>query len=442
MAKGRRFTSTWPSSQAPPRSCYQSCCCACALANCVIFAVLLATPSFWVGFAYYRDWIGHQAGGVDFHLGAASSNGTAWHAGKKVILRHAAVVERLRALPADLEAQAGVRHLPALAENDINPAGYEGLSSWPQIALGAAPAQHTVMREFINARVSAKAPASLWNAEQLRRSAATFLGGLERLDVQSAACAWVDVELWRIVLGVHLPLENATRLCDSYMLNFLLHYAVAPDWTRRLPSDPFGFGGVKAMQMEYIASFRASSAVQAYAHGDAAKAALAAHAAHDAIAVAGGLSVPGLISKTIWLLHNGSGLASKGLASPLVLGVTSHQELRRAGRLRALVLELARLLPEVTHVPVEYHGEPTLLSVEAALVDPAVWGEGAREIRLYRKGVSHDVRTGPYGTAWAHQVIVLGCLFARLFACLFACLLFACLLACFCLPLDCLSAAF
>ncbi len=365
-----------------------------------VVSLVAVRDSAVAGMVYYIDLFGHLTGGVDYHLKQDTNNsGTTRHAGKLVHLTYAAVEARLRTLPADIEAHGAISHLPALAENDINPAGYVGLSEWPQIALGAAPQVHTVMREFINSRVSSKAPSKIWSAQQLRDSASAFLASRDRINVASHACQWVDVELWRIILGLEVPLENATNLCDTYMMDFLLRYAVLPDWTRRIPGDPFGFATVRERQLQYVEHFKGSPVVQALSKGDSAKAALMAHVAHDAIALAGGLSVPGLIAKTLHVLHNGSGLSLK---APVVLGVTPQAKLERPDTLRALVLEVARLRPEVTHVAIDYGGEPTLLSLEAALVDPAVWGPDARQLRLDR-AVSHDVRTGPYGTAWAHQ---------------------------------------
>ena len=163
------------------RACARGATC-CLLSSFASFALLLAVPASRHGLTYYRDWLGHTVSGVRFHLDRdVGSTGIAWHADKTVLLTYAGVVERLKAMPAELEAQAGVTHLPALAENDFNPAGYAGVSGWSQVALGAAPHAHKVMREFINSRVSAKAPSSLWNVRLLRQSAAAFLAGHDRL---------------------------------------------------------------------------------------------------------------------------------------------------------------------------------------------------------------------------------------------------------------------
>jgi len=401
---------------------------ACLRACLLSFLLSLGLACYWGlagGLVYYYDFIKHQVQGVDFHLHRDPA-GTGWsrHADKKVLLRHDDVASRLRSLPDDLAADgdgARVRHLPALAENDINPAGYAGLSTWPQIALGAAPRPHRVMREFMNARVSAAAPASLWNAGQLRRSATAFLATQDRLDLakkgRGSPCEWVDMELWRIVLDVDQPHAEATKLCGRYMMAFLTRYAIAPGWTARLPGDPLDYAGTKAAQRAYVDRFRASKAIAAAAGGNATARDLMAHVAHDAIALAGGLSSPGLIAKTLQALQNSSALAAKGVRVPAPLLLGDHSApaaLRDARTRRALVLEVARLLPEVTHVPVAYADEgPVLLSLEGALVDPATWGADAREVRLDRlarfaaargggAGADDAYKRSPYGMAWAH----------------------------------------
>ena len=390
--------------------CCTRCCTGCIVLCLLGAAALVAYPASRKGLIYYKDLFGHLGGGVAFHLKRDMGGfGVVQHADKQVYLRFATVAERLKAMPDEMEADAGVRHLQALAENDVNSAGYEGISSWPHIALGAGKREHRVMREFLNARVSHKSPASLWSAKQLRRSAEAFIAGRDRLEsVESAACAWVDIELWRIILGIEMPLENATELCDTYMMDFLIRYAIAPDWVRQLPGDPLGFAGVRAMQRGYLDHFRSSEVVREYAKGDAAKIDQVAHVVHDTIALAGGLSVPGIISNVVWVMHNGSGVSERGLVPPVELLPSVHGEeavgrLAEPATLRRLVLEVVRLLPKVTFVPMEYPGRgPTLLSLEAALVDGAVWGEAPHAIRLDRD-VDADVRTGPYGTAWAHQ---------------------------------------
>ena len=394
-----------------PYGCCARCCTGCVVLTLLGAAALVAYPVSRKGLVYYKDLFGHIGGGVKFHLERdVGGLGVVPHADKQVYLRYATVAERLKALPEELEADAGVRHLAALAENDINSAGYEGISSWPHIALGAGTREHRVMREFLNARVSHRSPASLWSAKQLRKSAEAFIAGRDRMEsVESAACAWVDIELWRIILGIEMPLENATELCGTYMMDFLVRYAIAPDWARHLPGDPLGFEGVRAMQRGYLDHFRSSEVVRAYAEGDADKVDQVAHVVHDTIALAGGLSVPGIIANVVWVVHNGSGVSERGLVPPaellpLLHGADAVARLTEPSTLRRLVLEVARLLPKVTFVPMDYpeRGGPTLLSLEAALVDGAVWGDAPHAIRLDRD-VDVDVRTGPYGTAWAHQ---------------------------------------
>lgn len=182
---------------------------------------------------YYEDWVKHQAGGVQYHLTKdTDGDGVVTHARKDVYLRYEVVERRLRELPQQLDTEGGpVHHLPALAENDINPAVYEGLSEWPSIALGTSPKPHRLLRGFLNTRVSKMAPSSLWSADALRDSASAFLTQTpDELPLLTAACAWVDVELWRIILDLKITREYATRYCTQYQMAFLLHAAILPKW--------------------------------------------------------------------------------------------------------------------------------------------------------------------------------------------------------------------
>lgn len=63
--------------------------------------------------------------------------------------------------------------------------------------------------------------------------------------------------------------------------------------------------------------------------------------------MAGGLSVPHLISRVLWLLYNGTGVtkALNGQAPPLLIG--DRRVLDEPSLLRKFVLETARLFPEV-----------------------------------------------------------------------------------------------
>jgi hypothetical protein len=196
-------------------------------------ALSLVLASFSRGLLYYYDTIRHMGSGVRYHVDQdTDGDGVVMHADKQVWLNFDVVESRLKAMPKDLSnAASGVSHLPALAEHDVNPSGYAGISSWPLNGLGTAAAEHKVMREFLNARVSRKAPASLWSADALRSSAKAFLKEKDTLEVSSAACTWVDMELWRILLGVEMPPAEASALCDEYMMNFLLHYYILPKWT-------------------------------------------------------------------------------------------------------------------------------------------------------------------------------------------------------------------
>jgi hypothetical protein len=159
---------------------------------------------------------------------------------------------------------------------------------------------------------------------------------------------------------------------------------------------------VRERQAVYLRTMRESRVLREFARGNETVAGLVVHGSHDALAVAGGLSVPGFISDVLWVLHNGTGLAESGLVPPIVLGGPSHARLASPGTLRRLVLELTRLQPKVTFVPMAYGEQRVLLSLEAALVDKQTWGDQPNQIRLDRR-VDTDVRTGPYGTAWAHQ---------------------------------------
>ena len=110
---------------------------------------------------------------------------------------------------------------------------------------------------------------------------------------------------------------------------------------RALPGDPAGFGAMRRTQREYIDRFLESEPLQQAAGRDPGRARLLAHCTHDAIAVAGGLSAPRLISRVLWLAHNGTGAAAKlGADPPLLLG---DRRLGEPKRLRKLVLETARL---------------------------------------------------------------------------------------------------
>ena len=63
---------------------------------------------------------------------------------------------------------------------------------------------------------------------------------------------------------------------------------------------------VHPLQAQLLERIRSSPTVLAAAAGNASKAALLAHAAHDATALAGALSAPNIISRALWLLYNSS----------------------------------------------------------------------------------------------------------------------------------------
>lgn len=152
------------------------------------------------------------------------------------------------------------------------------------------------------------------------------------------------------MLGLEFSRADARAFCSDFQPSLLIH-TLLPDWTKRLPADPLGFGAMRqqqahtsggsggggrerrgaegqrtgaqgtegngegphatgrqrrpltsgsgASQAALLRRILASPTVVDAAAGNDTKAALIAHAAMDATALAGGLSVPMLISKAL-----------------------------------------------------------------------------------------------------------------------------------------------
>lgn len=379
----------------PSRGCFAR-----SLLALIALLAAVAVPilrSRWCN--YWIDFVLHAAergagNGAAYHLRQAAptaADGDVVHAGRAVYLTFAEVSARLRAYPA--QAATGiVRHPNMLAEVELSPALWEGLSAIDGVALASTPEQRKVWRPYLNKHVGREANPSRYTPGALRESAEAFLDATAtQISLPTAPCAWLATVHWRVMLDLDLSREEAFGFCEAYQ-PALLRNALLPDWTKRLPLDVFGFAALRSQQAHMLERIRSSPTVHAAAAGNASKAALIAHAAHDASALS--RAAPSLISKALWLLHNSSDVP---LTPPLFMG---DPQLSDPKVLRAFVLEVARLFPEVTHVPLDRaDGRRELLSIEAAMRDAAVWGANADSFDLSR---STDIRTGPYGVLWAH----------------------------------------
>lgn len=156
--------------------CLDKGCAALAIAVIAIAAAVLSD-------AYWKDTILHGIYGPAYHLRQA----VPVHGNRTVFLRYEEVAARVAAIPAEAES-GDVVHPPMLAQLELSPLAFAGLSEIPSISIATTPAQHAALRPFIASRLSAQR--KFWAAEDLLASAAAFIQASgPTLDVGLASCA-------------------------------------------------------------------------------------------------------------------------------------------------------------------------------------------------------------------------------------------------------------
>lgn len=109
--------------------------------------------------------------------------------------------------------------------------------------------------------MSETARGTLWDAADLRARAEAWLRATgDSFGAFDAACAFVDVELWRIMLDTDVSRDEAVTFCKFQ--GDLLPQLVLPDFTKALPADPLGFGAFKRVQLAYVDRMKASAPIQ------------------------------------------------------------------------------------------------------------------------------------------------------------------------------------
>jgi len=344
----------------------------------------------------YNKKVPPYDGSVIHNAPGIASLETVTHADRTVYKRYKTVVARLKALPNEFEQGLGI-HPSMLGELELEPLAFSGLSEFPTISISSTPPQHAKLTA-VRARVNHDAKGKFWDPTELRNSAEKFLvesGDL--IDLASVACMWVNTELWKAFASITVSRAEASEFCAVHQPNLLIQMLM-PAWTKS--TSLFGFEEFKTRQKKYFQRILTSK-ILASETEDPERAKMVAQGMLDAIGVAGGLSAPALITKTIAALYNGTTLHPY-YQMPILLHDT---RLEQREVLRALVLEVARLFPEVSHVPIDRSdGSKELLCLSCALRDPSVWGEDADAFNLDR---DLDL-SGPYGLIWAHPANVGG----------------------------------
>ena len=375
--------------------------------------------------------------GVQFHVARAggwaavhAGGGTAQHAGRTVHLGFESVARKLEALPAELAAGTA-RHPHSHGVVELARAPWNNLSATNTSSLALPPPQQAAVRAFLSERFGA-ASSPRWTAQAMRLDASEFLsaGSGFRLHVKSSACIFAQQWLWRVGLDIELSRSDANEWCENYLQPLVLH-ALMPGFASRL----WRLSVARQVQRKRMRQMRNCSVIVAAAGatlGDEANRTaeqwrqleLLSLGMHDALALMGGAAVPDLIVKTIWALKNGTAAPPLGLAPPLLadderIGPADTEEELDAAEdlLRLCVLEMLRMFPEVSHVPIDRDGGDggdsegasfELLSLEAAMRDPQKWGDTANAFDVGRASSDELARElarlyapyEPYAMSW------------------------------------------
>lgn len=327
-------------------------------------------------FGYWKDTLLHwmeryrYGTGAGYHL---RQEKPVQHAGRNVALTYEDVASGLNELPTDI-ILGKVKKPNNLAEFELSELPWTNdTSSIEGIMLASDVEVHATYRATLNNALAR----GDWG--DLRQSARDYLDERDELRVLVDVCGWVLKENWRILLGLEITPEETEEFCGGLQPT-LRNNAIAPDFISRLPLvDLLRHKLAKKLYGNF-------HAIATEKTGDP----FSGQSVVDSAALAGGLAVPHLIVKTLWVLYDNDDVYAK---SPVTWKDVEDEDV-----LVKLVLEIARRMPEVPAVAANGPENGTLLSIEAAGLDPAVWGNDVDKIDIDRK-----VDRSKYRIFWADQ---------------------------------------
>jgi len=348
--------------------------------------------------AYWRDFArfalcptfleararGHKSGGCPF-LG-----GTAY-------VRHADVRRMLAALPEGFEKGALSRRNELgyfRMKSDAFPGaerttaqGRSYLAGAGTLSLGAGLEEHRVARRWLEHLLD---PRRLPKREAWMREVEAFLGDREKVKLKNDVAPWWQEMMWKHVLGKDISREDAEAFVDfqnQWVISGNLPLpgqinSMLPDWLPKVP---------KIWSLERLLAAQKAYREDIAAHLPAAVPAgdrlYVAQAVLEAFAFAGGLSVPITIRAAVAALYTPA-------LMPADTPVTEKN-------VEAFVYEVTRLFPAVQGFCFWRDGQREILSLNAALRDPSVWGEDAHRFTLKDVGLYRASHVGFAGQAAA-----------------------------------------
>lgn len=341
-----------------------------------------ANSAFYQEFAKYV-MCPHYLDRVAMGTAPASGQGCPFLGGKGFV-RHADVSRQLEQVPADHASGAIDR------KNEL---GYLLLQSEPfpggTLGLGNSVEDHRVQRRVFEHLLSAQRLPS--RRDWVEEAKAFLLSRREQraFSVRKELAKWWQQMLWKHVLGDELTADEASAFVkfQSGWLSTALVAAPAAlvGLASRLSSKVWTVQKVLAAQAEY----RARIARSLPADVPADKRELAAQGVLEMFVFAGGLSVPQTMHCVVAALFS-----DFLLPSPVTIAEDN---------VLPFVYEVTRLLPAVQGFCFWRGGERQILSLNAALRDPAVWGRDAnrftsKPLDLYKSkhvGFAQPAKSAP-----------------------------------------------
>eukprot|EP00445_Apocalathium_hangoei_P001813 CAMPEP_0203843458 /NCGR_PEP_ID=MMETSP0359-20131031/2600_1 /ASSEMBLY_ACC=CAM_ASM_000338 /TAXON_ID=268821 /ORGANISM="Scrippsiella Hangoei, Strain SHTV-5" /LENGTH=1059 /DNA_ID=CAMNT_0050758227 /DNA_START=66 /DNA_END=3245 /DNA_ORIENTATION=+ len=325
-------------------------------------------PDFYQDFAKYvmcPHFLDKQAQGAAAGMGCPFLGG-------KAFLRHADVNKRLAEVPAQ-HAAGQIERRNELGYLLLDGATFPMTGS---LGLGNSAESHRTSRRWLEELL---APSRLPNRSGWLEEAGLFLAEMateRRFKVRSAISKWWYKMLFKHVLGETLSSEDADAF--GKFQNAWLQGAVMSGPNRF--ADKFcGCGSViwpASMILQVQEEYRERIKKRLPADVPAGDRDMVAQGVLEMIAFAGGLSAPSTIHCALAVLFR-----RDLLPSPVVINEDN---------IEAFVFEVTRLFPAVQGFCYWQGGQRQVLSLNAALRDPAVWGKDAnkftlKDVELYRR---------------------------------------------------------
>eukprot|EP00931_Biecheleriopsis_adriatica_P033221 TRINITY_DN19287_c0_g2_i1.p1 TRINITY_DN19287_c0_g2~~TRINITY_DN19287_c0_g2_i1.p1 ORF type:complete len:1157 (-),score=244.32 TRINITY_DN19287_c0_g2_i1:492-3911(-) len=243
------------------------------------------------------------------------------------------------------------------------------------LGLGSSPEEHRAQRRWIEHLLH---PSRVPDRQAWSQEVTAFLKGRRSVKVKGDIATWWQQMLWKHILQVEMSWEEADSLTDfqtAWLQSALVPFpnSVAehlPEWV------PAG----KVWPMEKIiqeqARYREKIALALPKDVPLGERQHVAQGVLEMFVFAGGLSVPQTIHAAVAVLFT-----PDLLPSPVVVDETNVE---------AFVYEVTRLFPAVQGFCFWRDGERQILSLSAALRDPAAWGKDShrftlKDLELYRK---------------------------------------------------------